>query len=172
MLVVALLMWRVVPNRRYGAAVGAAVGLGFGLGGEVFVQAISGFNAEHVVVALIFIPLMDVISAALIGLGVFVFVANKQKQVPFVNNVLELPLFFFVLAGLGWGLWNVLAIAASANYAASWLVDILITIPLFVFILRDCLGGHFNLANFLKPLPEPTGSSFSELPPPPPPPPP
>jgi len=41
MLAIALLLWRVVPNRRYGAALGAVVGLGFGIGGEAFVQSVS-----------------------------------------------------------------------------------------------------------------------------------
>ena len=168
-LAIALLLWGVVPNRRFGAALGAMVGLGFGLGGETLVIALNQFDAGHIFLSLVFITLMDVISASLIGIGIFVFVANKQR-IQLANNFLGLPLFFYLLAGLSWAMWNALAFGAQSNYALSWLVDILITIPLFAFILRDFLGGHFNLTNFLKPLPERTLSPPPPLPPPPPPP--
>jgi len=58
MLAIALLLWRVVPNRRYGAALGAVVGLGFGIGGEAFVQSVSQLDPGHVVLALVFLTLI------------------------------------------------------------------------------------------------------------------
>jgi hypothetical protein len=70
---------------------------------------------------------------------------------------------------ISWMMWNALAFAVSPNMSLEWVLDIIIAIPIFAFIIRDFLGGHFNFQNFLQPLTEPD-VSIQEPPPPPPPP--
>jgi len=169
MLFVVVSLWLVVPNRRYGAALGALVGLGFGLGYQGLSSAIGQPDAGQFVLVMIFLTLMDVISAALIGLGLFVLIANRERFNSFVRALVGLPLLFYFLAVISWMVWNALAFAARPNMALEWVLDIVIAIPLFAFILRDFLGGHFNFENFLEPLPEPSPLSLLEGPPLPPP---
>jgi len=170
MLFVAVFLWRVVPNRRYGAGLGAVVGLGFGVGYQALSSVIGQVDPGQVVLIMVFLTLMDVISSALIGLGLFVLIANRQRHASFARALVGLPLFFYFLAVVSWMVWNALAFAAGSNLALSWVVDIIVAIPLFAFILRDFLGGHFNFQNFFQPLSEPA-PSLQEIPPPPPPPP-
>ncbi len=171
MLFVAVFLWQVVPNRRYGAALGALVGLGFGLGYQGLSSAIGQADAGQVVLSMVFLTFMDVISATLIGLGLFVLIANREKFNSFVRALVGLPLLFYFLAVISWIVWNALAFAASPNMALEWVLGIVIAIPLFAFILRDFLGGHFNFQDFLQPLAEPE-EPIPEAPPPPPPSPP
>jgi hypothetical protein len=171
MLFVAVFLWLVVPNRRYGAALGGLVGLGFGLGYQGLSSAIGQPDPGQFVLIMVFLTLMDVISAALTGLGAFVLIANWRRLNSFVQALIGLPLLFYFLAVISWMVWNALAFAVRPNMAAEWVVDIVIVIPLFAFMLRDFLGGHFNFQNFLEPLPEPSPPSLLEGPPPPPPPP-
>lgn len=169
MLFVAVFLWRVVPNRRYGAALGALVGLGFGLGYQGLSCAMFQPDAGQVVLLMVFSTLMDVVSATLIGLGLFVLITNRERFNSFFRALAGLPLLFYFLAEISWMVWNALAFAASPNMTLEWVLDIVIAIPLFAFILRDFLGGHFNFQNFFQPLAEPE-LSIPEAPPPPPPP--
>jgi hypothetical protein len=124
-------------------------------------------DAGQVVLLMVFSTLMDVISATLIGLGLFVLITNREKLHSFVRALVGLPLLFYFLAEISWMVWNALAFAASPNMTLEWVLDILIAIPLFAFILRDFLGGHFNFQNLFQPLAEPE-VSIPEAPPPPP----
>jgi hypothetical protein len=171
MLFVAVFLWLIVPNRRYGAALGALVGLGFGLGYQGLSCAIGQPDAGQAFMVMVFLTLMDVISATLTGLGLFVLIANRERFNSFFRALVGLPLLFYFLAVISWMVWNALAFAAKPNMALEWVLDIVIAIPLFAFILRDFLGGHFNFQHFLEPLPEPSPSSLLEGPPLPPPPP-
>jgi hypothetical protein len=169
MLFVCVSMWLVVPNRRYGAALGALVGLGFGLGYQGLSCLIGQPAAGQAVMVMVFLTLMDAISATLIGLGLFVLIANREKLNSFIQALFGLPLLFYFLAVMSWMVWNALAFAASPNMSLEWVLDIIIAIPLFAFIVRDLLGGHFNFQNFLQPLAEPEVSILEPpLPPPPP----
>jgi hypothetical protein len=167
MLFVAVFLWLVVPNRRYGAALGASVGLGFGLGFQGLSCAMFQPDAGQVVLLMVFSTLMDVISATLIGLGLFVLIANRERFNSFLRALVGLPLLFYFLAEISWMVWNALAFAVSPNMTLEWVLDIVIAIPLFAFILRDFLGGHFNFQDFFQPLAEPE-VSIPEAPPPPP----
>ena len=171
MLFVAVFLWLVVPNRRYGAALGALVGLGFGLGYQGLSCVIGQPDAGQAIMIMVFLTLMDVISATLTGLGVFVLIATRRKLNSFFRALVGLPLLFYFLAVISWMVWNALAFAVRPNMAAEWVLDIIIAVPLFAFFLRDFLGGHFNFQHFLEPLPEPSPSSLREGPPLPPPPP-
>jgi ABC-type sugar transport system permease subunit len=167
MLFVAIFLWLVVPNRRYGAALGALVGLGFGLGYQGLSCAIGQPDAGQAVMVMVFLTLMDVISATLTGLGLFALISNQQRLNSFLRALIGLPLFFYFLAVVSWLVWNAFAFAVRPNMAAEWILDIIIVIPLFAFIIRDFLGGHFNFQNFLQPLPEPDVFVPEPLPPPP-----
>ena len=169
MLFVAVSMWLTVPNRRYGAALGALVGLGFGLGYQGLSCLIGQPAAGQAVMVMIFLTLMDVISATLTGLGLFVLIANREKLNSFIQALFGLPLLFYFLAVISWMVWNAFAFAASPNMSLEWVLDIIIAIPLFAFIIRDFLGGHFNFQNFLQPLSEPNVSTPEPPPPPTPP---
>jgi hypothetical protein len=167
MLFVAVFLWQVVPNRRYGAALGALVGLGFGLGYQGLSCVIGQPDAGQAVMVMVFLTLMDVVSATLTGLGVFALISNRQRLNSFVKALIGLPLLFYFLAVVSWLVWNAFAFAVRPNMAAEWVLDIVIVIPLFAFIIRDFLGGHFNFQNFLQPLAEPE-VLVPEPPPPPP----
>ena len=167
MLFVAIFLWLVVPNRRYGAALGALVGLGFGLGYQGLSCAIGQPDAGQAIMIMVFLTLMDVISATLTGLGLFALISNRQRLNSFFRALIGLPLLFYLLAVISWLVWNAFAFAVSPNMAAEWILDIIIVIPLFAFIIRDFLGGHFNFQNFLQPLSEPD-VLVPEPPPPPP----
>ncbi|MEM2111823.1 MAG: hypothetical protein QXX08_08095, partial [Candidatus Bathyarchaeia archaeon] len=52
----------------------------------------------------------------------------------------------------------------------TFFLALLIVSPIFLFILRDFLGGHFNFKRFFEPLPEPSPFYPTIAPPPPPPP--
>jgi hypothetical protein len=168
MLFVAVFLWLVVPNRRYGAALGALAGLGFGLGYQGLSCVIGQPDAGQAIMVMIFLTLMDVISATFTGLGLFALISNRQRLNSFFRALIGLPLFFYFLAVISWLVWNAFAFAVRPNVAAEWALDIIIVVPLFAFILRDFLGGHFNFQDFLRPLAEPC-VLVPEPPPPPPP---
>lgn len=167
MLFVAIVLWLVVPNRRYGAALGALVGLGFGLGCQGLSCVIGQPDAGQAVMVMVFLTLMDVISATLTGLGLFALISNRQRLNSFFRALIGLPLFFYFLAVVSWVVWNAFAFAVRPNMTAEWALDIITVIPLFAFVIRDFLGGHFNFQNFLQPLAEPD-VLVPGLPPPPP----
>jgi RsiW-degrading membrane proteinase PrsW (M82 family) len=175
MLIVLFLLWKIIPNRRYGAALGAAAGLGFGVAESILyiAQLAAAGSAEGVAMRIIVTPLMHPLWSAFVGMGVFVLFSTKAAQfgVPKQRNW-GLALFLFALGFFNHLIWNSVAIGLSIAGLGvlSTLPDIFIIFPLFALILRDILGGHFNFWNFFESteiLPQ-----FPSVPPPPPPPPP
>jgi RsiW-degrading membrane proteinase PrsW (M82 family) len=174
MLIVLFLLWKIIPNRRYGAALGAAAGFGFGVAESILyiAQLAAAGSTEGVVLRIIVTPLMHPVWSAFVGIGVFVLFSAKPTQlgVPKQRN-LGLALFLFALGFFNHLIWNSLTIGLSLAGMGmlATLPDILIIFPLFAMILRDILGGHFNFWNFFESteaLPQ-----FPFAPPPPPPPP-
>ena len=175
MLIVLFLLWKLIPNRRYGAALGAAAGFGFGVAESIlyiYQLAVAG-SAEGVAIRIIVTPLMHPLWSAFVGIGVFVLFSSKPTQlgVPKQRNW-GLALFLFALGFFNHLIWNSLTLGLSLAGMGIFATvpDILIIFPLFAIILRDLLGGHFNFWNFFEsaealPL-------LPSVPPPPPPPPP
>jgi len=172
MLIVAFFLWKVIPNRRYGAALGAAAGLGFAVAEDIlyFSQfSAAGAGAEAYVVRFLLLPFMHPTWSAFVGIGVFVFVAERSQT---GKVEWRLPLMFLSLGMLNHMIWNSIAILLSPELGyGSIIVDVFVTFPMFALILRDFLGGHFNFQNFLEPVPDTAQQFFPVGPPPPPPPP-
>jgi hypothetical protein len=110
--------------------------------------------------------------SAFVGVGVFAFVSRKSKP----NGLsLALPLMFFFLGVINHMLWNGISVGLSGLGYLPIGINIFLTFPVFLIMLRDFLGGHFNFQNFFEPLLEPFQQYPTEtpiLPPSPPPPPP
>jgi len=172
MLIVAFFLWKVIPNRRYGAALGAAAGLGFAVAEDIlyFSQfSAAGAGADAYVVRFLLLPFMHPTWSAFVGIGVFVFVAERSQT---GKVEWRLPLMFLSLGMLNHMIWNSIAILLSPELGyGSIIVDVFVTFPMFALILRDFLGGHFNFQNFLEPVPDTAQQFFPVGPPPPPPPP-
>ncbi|MEA2089416.1 MAG: PrsW family glutamic-type intramembrane protease [Thermoproteota archaeon] len=173
MLIVAYAIPRMFLNRRYGAALGAATGLGFGIFESIiYVLGLTGVDA---LARLLVTPIMHPLWSAFVGIGVFVFVAKRPVSRSFFEAVIGLPLLFLLVGMINHVLWNCVAIllpAAGGIWATPHLttvLDIIIVFPIFAFILRDFLGGHFNFQNFFEPLPE-LPPYYPKVAPPPPPP--
>jgi RsiW-degrading membrane proteinase PrsW (M82 family) len=175
MLIVLFLLWKTIPNRRYGAALGAAAGLGFGVAESILyiAQLAAAGSAEGVALRIIVTPLMHPLWSAFVGIGAFVLFSAKPTQlgVPTRRNW-GLAFFLFALGFFNHLIWNslVLGLSAAGMGVFSTLPGILIIFPLFAIILRDILGGHFNFWNFFESME--VSPSFPFAPPPPPPPPP
>lgn len=172
MFVVIFFVWKVVPNRRYGAALGAASGLGFGVAESIlyiYNMALANYPAEYIVVRIIMTPFMHPLWSAFVGIGVFAFVSRKSKS---GGASLTLPLMFLLLGIINHIIWNSISIGLSSLGYLPIIVNISVTFPVFSIILRDLLGGHFNFQNFFQPLLEPSPPYLTEPTPPPPPPPP
>lgn len=172
MIIVAYLMWKSVPNRRYGAALGAAAGLGFGVAESIlYVIGLAAANAGGglILVRIIVTPLMHPLWSAFVGIGVFTLAFQRSNQPGFSNRAGFLPLLF-LLIGMGNHLiWNGLSIGLAGLGLGAIVVNIVLVFPLFAFMLRDFLGGHFNFQNFYEPL-EKSSTALPDIPPPPPPP--
>ena len=178
---VASLMWKSIPNRRYGALLGAASGLGFAIVENIIysigfagaANATAGQIAESIIARWIGLPFMHVLWSAFIGTGLFVFVA--QRKVRGSRFWLAIPFLLF-----GWAAhmcWNALALglqAAGLNLIVVVILDVIIVFMPFAFIFRDFLGSHLNFQEFLAILRErpPTTSMIGPFTPPPPTPPP
>jgi RsiW-degrading membrane proteinase PrsW (M82 family) len=172
------LMWKSIPSRRYGALIGAASGLGFAIVENIIfnvqtvgANATGGQIAEAIIVRWIGLPFMHVLWSAFIGVGLFVLLA--QRKVPGTRSWLAAPMLLF-----GWVAhmcWNGVAIgmqAAGIDIIAVTLLDIIIVFLPFSLFLRDFLGGHFNLRDFLMGAQEqslPPSPTFAPPAPPPPP---
>ncbi|HEY4675045.1 MAG TPA: PrsW family glutamic-type intramembrane protease [Candidatus Bathyarchaeia archaeon] len=170
MFIVVFLLWKAIPNRRYGAALGAASGLGFGIAESILY--IYGFivrnsPVEDIAVRILVTPFMHPLWSAFVGIGVFALIAKKSNP---KGSSLTLPLIFLFLGMLNHIIWNSIATAlSSAGYFPMLLVNLILVFPLFAIILRDFLGGHFNFQNFFKSIPElPEPYPTVMLPPPPP----
>jgi RsiW-degrading membrane proteinase PrsW (M82 family) len=170
MLVVAFALVRVLPNRRYGAAIGAATGLGFAIM-ENLVFAVQGQTPGGFgLLRLINTPFTHPIFSSFVGIGVFVLVSRMRRGRSFFDAVLGLPMLFVLIGMINHSLWNLIAVFAPQP--VNWFLGIILLAPIFLVILRDFLGGHFNFQHFFEPLSETSDSVLSGLPPPPPPPPP
>jgi RsiW-degrading membrane proteinase PrsW (M82 family) len=173
MLIVAFFMWKAIPNRRYGAALGAAAGLGFAIAEDILYFSgfyAAGAGATAYLVRLLLLPFMHPTWSAFVGIGVFVFVAEKSKT---GKVKWGLPLLFLFLGILNHMVWNSIAALAVVSPGLGYgliLVDVFVTFPIFALILRDFLGGHFNFQNFLESVPDTAQQLFPVGPPPPPPP--
>jgi len=172
MIIVAYLMWKSVPNRRYGAALGAAAGLGFGVAESIlYIISLAAANAggELILVRIIVTPLMHPLWSAFVGIGVFTLAFQRSNQPGVSNQAGFLPLLF-LLIGMGNHLmWNGISIGLAGLGLGAIVVNIVLVFPLFAFMLRDFLGGHFNFQNFYEPL-EKSSTALPDIPPPPPPP--
>jgi RsiW-degrading membrane proteinase PrsW (M82 family) len=134
MFVVAYLMWKSVPNRRYGAVLGAAAGLGFGVAENcvyIYRYAVAG-DGVAIVSRIIGTPLMHPLWSAFVGIGVFAQVANSRpSQHGSPKSPLWLP-FLFLLVGLSNHIvWNSLAVGLGLlglGYVPL-VLDILIIFP-------------------------------------------
>ncbi|MEM2110830.1 MAG: PrsW family glutamic-type intramembrane protease [Candidatus Bathyarchaeia archaeon] len=163
------------PNRRYGAFVGAAAGLGFGTMESIIYTVTGQAQGIAAFVRLIVTPIMHPLWSTFVGIGVFVFAAKKSAGKSFSNALFGLPLAFLVFGIINHALWN--AVAVLLPFAGGiWLtpflstvIDIVTIFPIFAFLLRDFLGGHFNFQHFFEALPEPSPFYPTVAPPPPPP---
>lgn len=177
MLIVVLFMWKVVPNRRYGATLGAAAGLGFGTVESVFyIITILSQNQQTwlVPVRILLTPLMHPLWSAFVGIGIFAYASRRSNPANSTNSSLWLPLLFLCTGVLNHGVWNGMTLIGELGAELGYLaiaLDALVVFPVFAFVLRDFLGGHFNFRNFYETLREPSSPYPRVLPPPPPPPP-
>jgi RsiW-degrading membrane proteinase PrsW (M82 family) len=174
-LLVALLLWKTIPSRRYGAVLGASTGLGFAIAENIIysVQYALGnaANAAELIAGRwVGLPFMHVLWDAFIGIGIFVLLAQKSSR---QRTPIWLAAPFLLLGLLAHMVWNSIAILLSSiNIFGVILVDVIVVFVPFALMLRDYLGGHFNFQNFLTPLPEPIAApTIISFPPPPPPPP-
>jgi RsiW-degrading membrane proteinase PrsW (M82 family) len=178
-LIVTLLVWKAIPNRRYGALLGAAAGLGFSLAENILYSAQFAASsgqlpnaAELIVSRWLGLPFMHVLWSALIGVGIFVFLSQRNAS---QNTPSWLPLPFLLIGFLAHTVWNIVAVALSAVLGSVLLIivlNVILVFTPFALLFRDFLGGHFNFQNFLAPQPEPSDYLPATSPPPPPPPPP
>ncbi len=169
-LVAVLFVWKTVPNRRYGAALGAAAGLGFGISESIIYIAVTptvGMFLTRVIVTC-----MHPVWSAFVGMGFFAMGLGKVGHASLPNRSEFSMLLLFSLGVANHMVWNSLSIAFSLAGIGliGLLLDIFVIFPLFLIVLRDLLGGHFNFQNFFEPLETPT-LTHDEIPPPPPPPP-
>lgn len=173
-ILVAYLMWKIVPNSRYGATLGAAAGLGFGVVESIIYIigfALSG-SGEAITTRIIVTPLMHPLWSAFVGIGVFALVESGRPSRPDVpKSPVWIPFLFLLLGIVNHMIWNSIVVALATLGYLPIILDIIFVFPIFALILRDFLGGHFNFQNFLEPLAEPT-TLPPVMPPPPPPPPP
>jgi RsiW-degrading membrane proteinase PrsW (M82 family) len=173
-LIVALLIWKTIPNRRYGAGLGAAAGLGFGVVestiyiiGFLASGATAGIIALSIVVRILVTPLMHPVWSALMGVGMFALLAGRTVKKP---SPLWLAPMLLILGPIAHMMWNGFSTDLGDYEYLSVVLDIMVTFPLFATILRDFLGGHFNFRSFFEapPAPLPSCPAMPYLPPPPP----
>jgi RsiW-degrading membrane proteinase PrsW (M82 family) len=162
-LVMALVMSRAFPNRRYTVAVGVAAGLGYTLSEDITYFANPQMAPQSMILRLFLNPIGHPVFTALCVIGVFVFVMRMKSGVGIVKAVLGLPLVMWLLAVANHAIWNAwqFGVIPATGYGGIVLSLFVIVLP-FLFILRDLLGGHFNFQHFFQTLPE-------SAPPPPPP---
>lgn len=174
MLPVAYFMWKIVLNRRYGAALGAAAGLGFGVVEScyyIYQIVAAGAPGEITAVRIIVTPLMHPLWSAFVGIGVSALVAGGRPSRPErPKSPVWLPLLFLLFGMANHVVWNGILVALGDFAYVPIILNVLFVFPLFAIMLRDLLGGHFNFPNFLEPVAEPFAFP-PPLPPPPPPPP-
>ncbi len=164
---VALALPRVLPNRRYSVLIGAMTGLGFGVLAttvSMMTGEVQGFNAFA---KLIWTPVTQPLFSAFMGIGIFVFLNRKSDESSGASLLFGLPVLFILLSITSHMLANTIDFVAQGGVGA--LVAALTVCPLFIFLLRDFLGGHLNLLHFLEPVEEEAEwTEYQELAPPPP----
>jgi RsiW-degrading membrane proteinase PrsW (M82 family) len=174
MILVVYLMWRTVPNRRYGAVLGAAAGLGFGLVESVKYIIDFVFSGSYIAIPIriIVTPIMHPLWSAFVGVGVFALVASSRASRPNMpKSPVWLPWLFLLLGMTNHIVWNSIVDALGSLGLLPIILDVIFVFPVFALMLRDFLGGHFNFQDFLHPIPE-EAPSYPAAPPPPPPQPP
>jgi len=159
MLIVSYLALGMIPNRRYGFVMGAMAGLGAGV-----VDIILNLFYPGPAFWFFMLPIQSMVLATFWGIGVFALWANKAPGKSFANSIKGIPLEFLALSLI---FVIVFKGVESLPFGSYYWVPYLL-LPLYLFFLRDFLGGNFNFQNFFKPLFEPGPSSFPEPPPPPP----
>jgi len=165
MLAVAVFIPRVFPNRRYGVLLGAATGLGFGIFSvtlALMAGEVQGFAAFAGLVAT---PLTQPLYSAFVGIGIFIIMSKMANGSTFLRSVLGLPLIFLMISILNHIIFNTINYLIPGGIGT--FIAALTICPLFAFLLRDFLGGHFNFNRFLKPSPESTPNLETPDPPPP-----
>lgn len=167
MLIVAFALVRVFPNRRYGAAIGAATGLGFAIMENV-VYAVQGqTDAVSGLMRLINTPVTHPLFSAFVGMGVFALMARMRRGNTFFGALAGIPIILVLVGMMNHCLWNAL------TFLPVWpsrIIRLFLLSPIFIVILRDLLGGHFNFTRFFEQHPEPARFNSRQPPPPPPPP--
>jgi len=175
--VVALFVWKAVPNRRYGAALGAAAGLGFGVVESIIYiinitsaslpAELEGARAGLVLMRVVVTPLMHPLWSAFMGIGIFAVLAKKSLPENSPTSP-ALPLLFIIIGIANHIVWNAISVFSGLGYVAV-ATNAMVIFPLFAIILRDFLGGHFNFPNFFESLQESPSPAEAFVPPPPPP---
>ncbi|MGA3191003.1 MAG: PrsW family glutamic-type intramembrane protease [Candidatus Bathyarchaeia archaeon] len=174
-LLVALFVWKTIPSRRYGAILGASTGLGFAISENIiysvqYALSNASNSAELIASRWVGVPFMHVTWDAFVGIGIFVLLAQKSSR---RGTPLWLAMPFLLAGVLAHMLWNSIAVALSGiDVFGVILVDVIVIFIPFAIMLRDFLGGHFNLQGFLKSATEPRAPQILIPPQPPPPPPP
>jgi RsiW-degrading membrane proteinase PrsW (M82 family) len=171
--VVVTYMWKTIPNRRYGAALGAAAGLGFGVVESI--KYIAQTPAVEMFLIRIITTIMHSIWSAIVGIGIFTMIASRMTRLGSPTSNKSMRRYFLLLAIAIHISWNGISLVfglADADIIGI-ILDDFIMFPLSVIVLRDFLGGHFNFQNFLESEPgtPPSFPTAQPLPPPPPPPP-
>jgi hypothetical protein len=161
-LIVSYIVWGMVPNRRYGFVMGAMAGLGYGVFETVFLIAV---GEQDPAFYFFMLPIVEMILATFVGIAVFAYVAKITGGENFIISLKGVPLLFFIVSWIFITFfWGIDAACPTEYYWVPYLL-----LPVYLFCLRDFLGGHFNFQHFFEPLPELSLSSFPEpLPPPPP----
>lgn len=154
MIVVVNYIWKTIPNRRYGAALGAVAGLGFGVV-EYIISVAETPTVETFLVRIITV-IMHVIWSSIVGIGIFTMVSSRTTQQDPSKSNKSMLRFFLLVAIAIHIIWNGISFAfglAGADFIGVLLCSLTI-FPLSVIILRDFLGGHFNFQDFLESEPE------------------
>jgi RsiW-degrading membrane proteinase PrsW (M82 family) len=144
--IVALFVWKMIPNRRYAAALGAATGLGFAIS-ETIIFAAGGAAGTSVVARIIGEPFMHPLWDAFTGVGVFVLMSQRSNR---QGTPVWLGWLFLLTGLFAHIFWNSIATAAGNNVAAALVLDLAFVSVPFALLLRDFLGGHFNFQNFFN----------------------
>jgi RsiW-degrading membrane proteinase PrsW (M82 family) len=164
MLLVVIAVPKMFPNRRYGAAVGAVAGVGFALMEDIIYVVTGQASGTGGVLRLVLTPFGHPVYSAIVGIGVFVFAAKRSAGNSFSVAISGLPLLFLITGMIAHFSWDA---------CVFWTGDVgiylgfLIVVPIFLVVLRDFLGGHFNFQHFFESIPE-LEPTFFEPPPPPP----
>ena len=151
-LAVALALPRVFPNRRYGVLIGAVTGLGFGIFATTVAMMMGLAQGFHAFALLVATPLTHPLFSAFMGMGIFVWANRRSADSSGEGIIFGLPALFALLAFVSHALATTIDSIAPGGVGA--LIAAVAVSPLFLFLLRDFLGGHFNVFHFLEPVEE------------------